>query len=554
MKALGDSIEKADGTVMVSHQDASAAGIFEGFASRVSFGADALRGPPPGTGCPDSMSSQPQPSLRSILPWLVATAFFMETLDATILNTAVPKVAESLGVQPLSLKGAVTSYALSLAVFIPVSGWVADRLGTRRTFSSAMALFGLGSLLCGLSMNVPMLVISRIIQGAGGALMIPVGRIVIVRSYPRSQMIQAMNFVIIPGLLGPLMGPFVGGMIVQWLPWRVIFFVNLPITVLGFWMALRHMPDYRSEHRPPLDRRGFFLFGSGIGLIAYGLEVLGEHRFPASIVVLIAVTGGILVAGYIFHARRRTEPLLALDLFRKRTFRISVIGGFVTRLGSSGIPFLLPLLYQIGLGYEPWQAGLLLMPAPAAAILMKILTAPVLRRIGHRRVLRWNTLFLGGIIASFSLIEPGTPVVVILSLSFIQGFFMSLQFTAVNTLAYADVPDERTSGASTITSTGQKMSMSFGTALASVMASLLMGGFEAQDAAIFTAGLRHTFWILGGFTCVSSVVFLWLKSDDGNNVSNRPRRPPTTVEEATLRAGATRMKESQIWKPRVFRD
>lgn len=502
-----------------------------------------------------SMSSDPKPSLRSVLPWLVATAFFIETLDATILNTAVPTVAESLGVAPLSLKSAVTSYALSLAVFIPISGWVADRLGTRRTFSSAMALFAVGSLLCGLSVNLPMLVVSRIIQGAGGALMIPVGRIAMVRSYPRSEMIRAMNFVIIPGLLGPLMGPLIGGLIVQWLPWRMIFFVNLPITIVGIWAARRHMPDYRSSDRPPLDRRGFLLFGSGIGLVAYGLEVLGEHGLSSLTADGVTALGGVLVFGYVIHARGRRHPLLALDLFRIRTFRISIVGGFITRLGASGMPFLLPLLYQLGLGYKPWQAGLLLMPAPAAAILMKVMTAPILRWTGHRTALRWNTFILGAIIASFSVVEPSSPLALILGLSFLQGFFMSLQFTSVNSLAYADIPDARTSGASALTSTGQQMSMSFGIALASLTATLLLGGdLEPRAPEVFAAGLHRTFWILGGLTVLSSIIFLWLKPDDGNNISNH--HPPTTSEESALRAGETarQRQASRFWKRRVFQD
>lgn len=494
------------------------------------------------------MSGEAKPSLKGVLPWLVATAFFVETLDATILNTAVPKVAESMGVDSLSLKAAVTSYALSLAVFIPISGWVADRLGTRRTFSWALTIFALGSLLCGLSGSVPALVLSRIVQGAGGALMIPVGRIAIVRSYPRSQMIRAMNFVIIPGLLGPLMGPLLGGLIVQWLPWRMIFFVNLPIALAGMWAARKHMPDYRAELRSPLDLWGFLLFGSGVGLLAYGLEVLGEHRLSHSAVAAITCSGLALIAAYLVHARGREHPLLALDLFRARTFRISVAGAFLTRLGIGGLPFLLPLLYQIGLGYEPWQAGMLLMPAPAAAIMMKVLTAPILRWAGHRTVLRWNTVSLGAILFSFSVIDVGTPVALILGLSFIQGFFMSLQFTSVNSLAFADIPDARTSGASTIASTTQQMSMSFGIALASLLVSLHLGEAREESADLFIGAVHRTFWLLGGGTVLASLLFFRLKPDDGGNLSNH-RRPPSAGSGKA--AGGMR---ARFWRRRVFQD
>jgi EmrB/QacA subfamily drug resistance transporter len=483
------------------------------------------------------MDTPESSSVRSVLPWLVATAFFIETLDATILNTAVPRVAESLRVQPLSLKAALTSYALSLAVFIPISGWVADRMGTRRTFTTAIGIFGLGSLLCGLSMNLPMLVLSRILQGAGGSLMIPVGRIAMVRTFPRSELIRAMNFVIIPGLLGPLVGPLVGGLIVQWLPWRFIFWVNLPICIAGIWASRRHMPDFREVNPAPLDRTGFLLFGTGIGLIAYALEVLGEHRLHGAVIALITLTGFGLIAAYGFHARRLERPLLALDLFRTRTFRISILGGFITRLGGAGTPFLLPLLYQIGLGFPPWKSGLLLMPAPAAAILMKILTGPILKRIGHRNALRWNTVLIGAVIASYSLIRPGSPLVLIVTLAFLHGFFMSLQFTSINSLAYADIPDTRASGASTITSTGQQMSMSFGIALASFLTITILGGLHQHDSETLVWGLHRTFWILGGFTMLSVVAFRGLKPDDGNNISNRARirEPAVDVDEATLR-------------------
>lgn len=461
---------------------------------------------------------------RRILPWLVATAFFIETLDATILNTAIPTLAVNLGVEPLSLRGVLTSYALSLAVFIPISGWVADRIGTRRTFTLAILLFALGSLSCGLSLNLPMLVVSRLLQGAGGALMIPVGRIALLRSFPRSELIRTMNYVIIPGLLGPLMGPLIGGLIVNWLPWRVIFFVNLPICVAGILAAHRHMPDFRATPPSPLDGRGFLLFGGGIGLLAYALEILGEHRLPLFTVAVIGGAGCFLLALYAANARKTDHPLLHMDLFRLRTFRISVAGGFITRLGFAGMPFLLPLLYQIGMGFTPWQAGMLLMPAPAAAILMKLLSARILRRFGHREVLRFNTIALGAVVAAFSLIHPGTPVPVILTISFLQGFFASLQFTSANSLAFADIQDQRASGATTITSTAQQMSMSFGVALASIVAAIILGSVDQQDPAILVPGLHETFWVLGGFTILSSVAFRGLQGDDGNNISNRNPR------------------------------
>ncbi|MCX6950997.1 MAG: MFS transporter, partial [Verrucomicrobia bacterium] len=332
------------------------------------------------------------PEIRRYLPWLVAVALFMENLDATIVNTAVPTMATNLSVAPLSLKGVLTAYTLSLAVFIPISGWMADRFGTKRVFALAIGLFLAGSLFCGLATSVPLLVVARILQGMGGAMMTPVGRLALVRSFPRSEMLTTMNYVIIPALIGPLLGPFVGGLIVHWLHWRVIFFLNLPFALAGLWLVQRYMPDFRDADAPPLDRVGFLLFGTGIALLSYVLEVFGEHSMRLTDIGFMLAGAIALLAVYGWHAQRTAAPVLALSLFRVRTFRISVVGGFVTRLGIGGMPFLLPLLYQIGLGYAPWQAGLLTMPQAVAAIGMKVASKPLLARFGHRTVLMCNTV------------------------------------------------------------------------------------------------------------------------------------------------------------------
>ncbi len=465
--------------------------------------------------------------IRQYLPWLVATALFMENLDATIVNTAVPVMANSLQVAPLALKAVLTSYTLCLAVFIPISGWMADRFGTKQVFTWAVGLFTLGSLFCGLSVSVPMLVASRILQGIGGAMMTPVGRIAIVRSFPRSELLRTMNFVIIPALIGPLLGPFAGGLIVHWLHWRVIFFVNLPIALAGLWLIQRYMPDYREENAQPLDRTGFLLFGAGIALLSYVLEVFGEHTLATGRLSLLTAGALGLLAAYGWHARRVKTPVLALWLFRVRTFRLSVVGGFVTRLGIGGMPFLLPLLYQLGLGYEPWQAGLLTMPTAAAAMLMKATSRPLLARFGHRTILIANTLFIGVVVMIFSQVGPGTPVWAILALSFIQGFFMSLQFTAMNSLAYADVADTDASKASSIASTAQQLSLSFGVAFASLVAGWFLRGLDQTNPAAVVPALHHAFITMGILTMISSATFWGLHDSDGNNVSNRKAPAPS---------------------------
>ena len=459
------------------------------------------------------------------MPWLVAVALFMENLDATIVNTAVPSMAANLGVEPLSLKAVLTSYTLCLAVFIPISGWMADRFGTRRVFTWAVILFTLGSLLCGLSRNIHMLVAARVVQGIGGAMMTPVGRLALVRTFPRSEMLSAMNFVVIPALLGPLLGPVTGGLIVHWLHWSTIFFVNLPIGLLGLWLIKKHMPDYRDEAVAPLDRFGFLLFGSGIALLSYVLEIFGEHRLPPGPILAWLGVSLVLLLAYYIHGRRVASPVMRLALFDIRTFNVAVLGGIITRLGIGGMPFLLPLLYQVGLGYPAWQAGLLTMPQAVAAITMKMMSKGILARFGHRQVLVANTVLFGATIALFSFIGPGTPIWCILLLSFTQGFFSALQFTSMNTLVYADITDRDASMANSIASTAQMMALSFGVAFASLTAGWFIGHTPQTDTVNFVRALHHSYLALGTVTILSSFMFWRLDANDGNNVSNRLDTP-----------------------------
>ena len=461
-------------------------------------------------------------AVKRYLPWVVAVALFMEQLDSTIINTAIPAMAASLQVTPLSLKAVVTSYILSLAVGIPISGWMADRFGTRRVFSAAVAIFTLSSVLCGLSLNVPMLVAARILQGIGAAMMMPVGRLTIIRTFHKSELLAAMNFVIIPALIGPLLGPTVGGLIVHWLPWRAIFFVNVPVGLVAQWLIHRHMPDYHGDRARPLDVIGLVLFGCGTALLSWLLEIFGEHRLDVtSTSVLFALALALLVT-YGWHARRAQFPLLRLVLFRVRTFRVAVLGGFITRLGIGGLPFLLPLLYQIGMGRPAWQSGLLMMPATAAAMGMKLCAAPILKRFGYKRVLTANTVMIGITISLFSRVTGATPVALIVVLGLAQGFFNSLQFSSMNSMAYADIKTEDSSMASTIASSLQQLSMSFGLAVGSLVTAWYLGDLPQTDRIAVTSALHHAFLTLGAVTILSSLTFWTLRKHDGDSVSRGP--------------------------------
>lgn len=470
-------------------------------------------------------SSAPDESVKRLLPWVVAVAFFMQSLDTTILNTAVPAIAESMDVTPLNVKSVLASYTLSLAVFIPISGWMADRFGTRRVFAAAIGLFTLGSLLCGLATSIEMLVAFRVLQGMGGAMMMPVGRMTLARTFAKGDLVKAMSFVAIPALIGPMIGPVAGGAIVHWLHWSVVFFLNIPVGILGLYLVLRLLPDYRESDTHPLDFVGLVLFGSGIALLSYVLEVFGDHTHGTGAILGMLALSGVLLAGYGIRAMSTAFPLLDLTLFRIRTFRSAVSGGFFTRLGLGGIPFLFPLLYQVGLGFTPIQSGLLVLPQAIASLGMKTFLPAILARFGYRTVLLVNTVMCGVMIMAFFTVGAETPLWRIVAQSFVLGFFTSMQYTAMNTLVYADVEGRQTSGASTIYTTAQQLAISFGVAGAALIAAFFVPSGDAVQAAAIIGGVQRAFLFLGVLTIVSAIVFVELKSDDAADVAHRDKSP-----------------------------
>jgi EmrB/QacA subfamily drug resistance transporter len=463
---------------------------------------------------------------KRLLPWLVAVAFFMESLDTTILNTAVPAISAALHVGPLSMKAVLASYTLSLAVFIPISGWVADRFGTRRVFATAIGLFTLGSVLCGMSSNIHVLVACRVLQGCGGSMMVPVGRLTLVRTFAKSDLLRTMSFVSIPALVAPMLGPIAGGLIVGYLHWRFIFFLNIPIGLIGLILVYLHLPDYREEHTHPLDTVGLILFGSGIALLSYVLEVFGEHTLSAREISGLLALSLALLAGYWVHAKSLPFPLLQLNLFRIRTFRAAVSGSFFTRLGIGGVPFLLPLLYQVGLGFSPVQSGLLIMPQAMAAMSMKMIMPRLLAAVGYRWILISNTLILGVLLMVFATIGMHTPVWAIVLQAFLYGAFTSLQYSSMNTLVYADTTDEQTSAASSIASTMQQMSISFGVATAGLATAFFIPSNTHTGPNEMIHGVHEALIALGALTILSTLVFRSLRSGDGDAVSQQKEFHP----------------------------
>lgn len=447
---------------------------------------------------------------KRMLPWLVAIAFFMQTLDGSILNTALPAMARDLGESPLRMQSVVIAYLLTVALLIPASGWLADRFGTQRVFIAAILLFGLGSLACALSRSLPMLVGARVLQGVGGALLLPVGRLAILRAFPRAELIGALAFVAVPGLLGPLVGPTLGGWLVEYATWHWIFLINLPVGAIGIAVALKFMPNLVGE-AGRFDLRGFVLFSGGLVLVSLALQGLGERALSAAASLVMMVAGGAAIIGYWLHAARIERPLFTLALFRIPTFSIGLAGNLFGRLGSGAMPFLMPLYLQVALGKSPAVAGMSLIPTALGAMLCKVFAEPLIRRFGYRRVLSLNTLLLGTVIASFGLTSVATPHVVLLAMLGLFGIVNSLQFTAMNTLTLGDLEPATASGGNSLLSVVMQLSMSLGVAAGAAV----LIAFGGPGAAAASDSVQHafhaTFVCVGLLSAATAIVFLQLE-------------------------------------------
>jgi EmrB/QacA subfamily drug resistance transporter len=417
------------------------------------------------------------------------------------------------------VKSVLASYTLALAMFIPVSGWMADRFGTRRVFASAIGMFTLGSVICGLSTSLDMLIGCRILQGMGGAMMLPVGRMTLARTYDKAEFVRVMSFVSIPSLIGPMIGPVVGGLIVSYVDWRWVFFVNVPVGLVGMCFVWRYLPDYREPEIHAPDLVGLLLFGGGITLLSYVLEVFGEHELNYAEMAALVALATLMLAGYGLRTRRAQFPLLNLGLLKIRTFRAAVTGSFATRLGLGGIPFIFPLLYQIGLGLSPVQSGLLILPQALASIGLKRFAPGILERLGYRNVLLANTVLVGLMMLSFATVGTDTPTWLIVLQAVVLGTFTSVQYTSMNTLVYADVSSRQTSSASAIAATAQQLANSFGVAGAALIAAFFVPAHLHSHPQTIIYGTHQAFLALGVLTIVSSLVFMELKADDGEHMS-----------------------------------
>src|SRR5277367_1460735 len=406
---------------------------------------------------------------QRLIPLIVATALFMENMDSTVIATSLPAIASDIGTSPLTLKLAITSYLLSVAIFIPASGWTADRFGASNVFRFAIGVFVLGSIGCAASRTLDEFVLARIIQGMGGAMMTPVGRLIMVRTVDKKNLLNAMSLVTVPALIGPICGPPLGGFITTFASWHWIFLINVPIGLVGIVLASRYIPNVHAEHRDPFDFLGFVLSGLAIAGLAFGLSAMGLESLPVSVVAALICIGAISAVAYVIHAGRTPAPILDLNLLRLPTFRASVGGGFLFRLGIGALPFLLPLLLQVGFNLTPFQSGLITFTTALGSMFMKAAVVRVLNRFGYRNVLVYNALISSAFLAACATFVPGMPFWAMILILLSGGFFRSLQFTSINTIAYAEIEPAKMSRATALVAAAQQLSLSTGIAIGALV-------------------------------------------------------------------------------------
>jgi EmrB/QacA subfamily drug resistance transporter len=471
---------------------------------------------------------------QRLIPLIVATALFMENMDSTVIATSLPAIAADIGTSPLTLKLAITSYLLSLAVFIPASGWTADRFGARVVFALAVAVFMVGSIGCAVSGSVNDFVFARILQGMGGAMMTPVGRLVLLRSVDKSALVNAMAWVTVPALIGPVIGPPLGGFITTYFSWHWIFLINIPIGLVGIFMALKFIDPIKSIDPEPFDLYGLVLAGVGLAGIAFGLSVAGLNLLPWSVVAALVGVGSISMTLYILHARRVGSPVLDFSMLRLSTLRAAIIGGFMFRLGIGSLPFLLPLLMQVGFGLSPFQSGLVTFGSAVGAMGMKALAARILRTFGFRNMMTVNAVISAFFLAACALFTSATPLLLILLILVVGGFFRSLEFTAINTVAYAEVEPGQMSRATTLVSVNQQLAVSAGVAVAAFCVETTQ--WLRHESELNATAFAPAFLVVALIAAASSYFFWQMPADAGNEISGRKARAISSRKAAAIGA------------------
>ena len=461
--------------------------------------------------------TSPRQTVKKVLPLILATAIFMQMLDSTILNTSLPSIARDLNESPLNMQNAIISYVLTLAVFMPASGFLADRFGTRRVFIFSLVLFSLGSLFCALSQNLTHLVISRVIQGVGGSLMTPVGKLALIKTFNRNELLKAMNFAIVPALIGPVLGPLVGGYMVDYLSWHWIFLINIPIGILGIVLGLKYMPNYNSRETD-FDLKGFMIFAAASLLLSVSLELFGDMQ-NITPVLLVFILGFLFLYYYYRHAKRGNNPIFPLSLFQVRTFRVGIVGNLATRLGISSVPLLLPLMIQIAYGQSAVISGWIIAPMALTAMFGKSSVIKILNKFGYRRTLMVNTFIIGVLICCLAIPDIHSSIFWFVPVIAILGFFNSIQFTSMNTISIADLRNFQTSSGNSLISVNQQLAIGFGIAFGLIVLKIYENSPELIKHETHNA-FRYTFLTVGILTILSSLVFRRLHTFDGRNMKS----------------------------------
>ncbi|MBX6318618.1 MFS transporter [Pigmentiphaga sp.] len=461
-----------------------------------------------------------------IIALIIASAFFMEQLDSTIIATALPAMAESLGADPVRMNFAMTAYLLALAVFIPISGRIADRLGTRNTFRGAIALFVLSSVLCGMAQNLPWLIGARLLQGASGAMMVPVGRLVLLRSVEKSQLVAAMSWVLIPAMVGPAVGPLIGGVLTTYLSWHWVFYINVPIGLAGIALATLYIPDIRSDApSAPFDYVGFALTGGTLAALLVGLEGLG-HGGPGTTTLALLAVAGTCTLLYVRHCKHHPQPVLDFSLLRIPTFQVAIRGGVLYRVAYGSFPFLMPLMLQLGFGLSAAESGTVTFAQAVGGLVMKAISERFLRAFGYRKVMIWNGLLCAVLLGLCGAFRPEWPLVAIYLLLLVAGLARSLQFNAYGTLIYADVPPARMSAATSLASTHQQTTAALGIGVAALTldCSRWILGHESVQLSDFTVA----FAVVGLLAAAAVTQCLALSPDAGAELSGHQSKPQTS--------------------------
>lgn len=462
----------------------------------------------------------PTPIKKNLILIIVSFAMLMETIDTTIINTAIPNMASSLKVNPIDLKLALISYLLSLAIFIPISGWIADKFGIKKVFIFALSLFTVSSILCGFTTNLTQLIVARFIQGLGGSFTLPIGRLIILRICSRDELINKMSLVVMVASLGMMLGPVVGGVLTTHFSWPWVFWVNGPFGIVAVILAYFLFPSMPKAPVPPLDKLGFILFGGGLATLTYSLSAFSESSLSLLYTTFIFLISFVLLFLYYRHSKNQNHPIVKIALLNKRTFRISVIGNLCTRLSFGGIPFLLPLLFQIGFKFTPQRSGLLLAPISLGVLLIKPLSMNILRFLGYKRLLVINTFLVSLILAAFTLINQSSAPLTIAFFTFLYGFFIALQYTGMNSLAYANIQEEELSSATSIMSTIQQLAQSFGVAFAALLINLFSPQFSIHSEFILKP-IHQSLLAMSAVTLCSMLIFWKLKTEDGQELIHR---------------------------------